>query len=92
MFEFSDIADIERQSEWVSEENISHGSDWKYDTVWKVSVRLCEKCPYSEFSDPRFPAFGMSTSLRIQSALRKTQTRITSNKGTFYAVQMIKIK
>ena len=33
MFEFSDIADIERQSEWVSKENISHGSDWKYDTV-----------------------------------------------------------
>ena len=83
MFEFSDIADIERQSEWVSKENISHGSDWKYDTVWKVSVRLCEKWPYSEFSDPRFPAFRMSTPLRIHSALRKTQTRITSNKGHF---------
>ena len=50
-----------------------------------------EKCPYSEFSGPYFPAFGLNTeiygvSLRIQSECKKIWPRKTPNTDTFYAV------
>ena len=54
-------------------------------------MTLREKCPYSEFSDSYFPAFGLNTkgyevSLRIQSECRKIQTRKTLNTDTFRTV------
>ena len=48
---------------------------------------LCEKCPYSDFSGPYFPAFGLNkerygVSLRIQSEYGKIRTRRTPNTDT----------
>ena len=47
-----------------------------------------EKCPFSDFSDPYFPAFGLNTerysvSLRIQSEFGKIHTRKTPNTDAF---------
>ena len=52
---------------------------------------LCEKCPYSQYSGPYLPAFGLNTerysvSLRIQSECGKMWTRITRNTDTLYAL------
>ena len=50
-----------------------------------------EKCPYSEFSGPYFPAFGLNferyvVSLGIHSECGKVQTRKTPNTHNFHAV------
>ena len=56
-----------------------------------LSVPLREKCPYSEFSVPYFPALGLNTdrysvSIRIQPKYGKIPTRKTSKTDTIYAV------
>ena len=58
----------------------------------KASILNCvKKVRIRSYSGPYFPAFGLNTeryclSLRIQSECGKIRTRITPNKGTFYAV------
>ena len=58
---------------------------------------LREKYPYSEFSDPYFPAFVLNSeryrvSFRIQSEFRKIRTRKTPNTDTFHIVHCIRIE
>ena len=57
-------------------------------------ITLREKCPYSEFSDSYFPAFGLNTeiyrvNLRIQFECGKIRTRKTPNTGPLYVVLVI---
>ena len=60
--------------------------------VLKIAEVKLEKTTASEvFSGPYFPAFRLNTerysvSLHIHSECRKIQTKITSNTGTFHAV------
>ena len=61
-------------------------------TVFKVKT-LREKCPYSEFSGPYFPAFGLNTeiykvNLRILSKCGKMETSKTANTDSFCAVKV----
>ena len=57
--------------------------------LWHVCEMLRQKCPYSEFSGPYFPVFGLSmerygVSLRIQSKYGKIRTRKTPNTDTLH--------
>ena len=45
---------------------------------------LLERCPYSEFSGPYFPAFGLNTE---RYRVEKIRTRKTPNTDTFQAVK-----
>ena len=45
---------------------------------------LLERCPYSEFSGPYFPAFGLNTE---RYRVEKIRTRKTPNMDTFQAVK-----
>ena len=59
---------------FLNDKNLKDWNDWWF--------ALREECPYSEFSGPHFPVFG----LNIQSECGKMQTRITPNTDTFSAV------
>ena len=54
-------------------------------------ISLREKCPYSDYSGPHFPTFGLnmerySVPLRIRSECGKIRTRLIPNTNTFHAV------
>ena len=62
---------------------------------WEELSTLREKCPYSDFSSPYFPAFGLNTdrykvSLCIQSEYGNIRTRKTPNMDIFHAVRTCK--
>ena len=59
---------------FLNDKNLKDWNDWWF--------ALREECPYSEFSGPHFPVFG----LNIQSECGKMQTRITPNTDTLSAV------
>ena len=70
--------------------------------LWKaIMVRstlkypLRKKCPYSGYTGPYYPAFGLITEryslyLRIQIECGKIRTKTTPNMDTFYAVICLK--
>ena len=68
-------------------ENFHRLLAWKsrIHTSWSVRIR--------SYSGSYFPTFGLNTErypLRIHSKCKKTQTKITPNTGTFYALPMMR--